>query len=183
MTRRLSAPAASLALAAAALLLGGCPRGDKADGSTDSAAVAAPLDTTPVNFDSLETAIPEAAPDTAPVEPPKARPAATRPAPARYAAAPPALMDAVRREQAFTQFCYQEFGQKADPALQGGVALVVTVSAGGVTDARVAADSWSSSFGKAVNRCLNEKAAEAWRVPAGAVKPGKYQVDLTFRPA
>jgi hypothetical protein len=140
------------------------------------------IDTTPVNFDSLQANVPPPAPDTftAPPQPepePEVRP------PARIPPAPEALMDAVRREQSFTQFCYQEYGQKADPALRGGVAVIVTVGASGVTEARVANDNWTSQFGRAVNRCINERAAEAWRVPAGAVRPGRYQVDLTFRPA
>lgn len=179
---RFAAPLRGVALCAAATLaLTACPRGDKR-AAGDSAAVAMPVDTTPVNFDSLETAIPEAAPDTfKPAPPPRSQ--TTTPRQASYPPAPPALMDAVQREQAFTQFCYQEFGQKADPQLKGGVAMLVTVGGGGVTEARVAADSWSSNYGKSVNRCLNEKAREAWRVPAGVVRPGRYQVDLTFRPA
>jgi hypothetical protein len=90
-------------------------------------------------------------------------------------------MDAVQREQAFSRFCYQEFGQKSDPSLAGGVAMVVTVTRAGIDDARVANDSWSSPAGSAVNKCLNDKAHLAWKLEAGAVKPGKYVVPLSFR--
>jgi hypothetical protein len=97
--------------------------------------------------------------------------------------APPALLDAVQREQSFSKFCYQEFGQKADPSLAGGVAMVVTVESSGITDAHVRADSWTSKAGKAVNTCLNEKAPLAWKPEPGSVKPGRYIVQLAFRPS
>ena len=131
-------------------------------------------DTTPADLGAVKTAIPPAAPDTF-KPPPKAVRTDIPPAPAE-------LVEAVSREQSFSKFCYQEFGQKADPTLQGGVAMVVTVEASGITDARVRADSWTSSAGKAVNTCLNEKAALAWKPEPGAVKPGRYIVQLAFRP-
>jgi hypothetical protein len=87
------------------------------------------------------------------------------------------------REQAFSKFCYQEFGEKADPSLAGGVAMVVTVGGEGVSEAHVQADSWSSKAGKQVNGCLNDKAARAWKIPSDAVKPGQYVVQLAFRPS
>jgi hypothetical protein len=58
--------------------------------------------------------------------------------------------------------------------------MLVTVDPSGVSDARVANDSWSSSSGKAVNSCLNEKAKTAWKLSPGAVKSGKYVVQLAF---
>jgi hypothetical protein len=60
--------------------------------------------------------------------------------------------------------------------------MVVTVDDGGVTGARVANDTWSSEAGNAVNDCLNEKAAGAWKRSATGVKAGKYVVQLSFRP-
>lgn len=135
-------------------------------------------DTTPINLDSVRTAIPAAAPDT--FKPPVAEPVRARP---QIPPAPPALVEVVQREQSFTKFCYQEFGQKVDPALRGGVAMVVTVASAGITRARVADDSWSSKAGKAVNACLAEKAPTAWTPPPGAVKPGEYVVQLSFRPS
>jgi hypothetical protein len=159
--------AAILCLAAAAAALAACPP-DKPKPPPPAA------DTTPLNMDSIKTAIPPAAPDTF------KRPATVRLPPP----APPALIEAVEREQSFSQFCYQEFGQKADPSLRGGVAMVVTVGKQGITDAHVAADTWSSrDAGRAVNACLNEKAAEAWKPEPGAVKPGQYLVQLRFRPS
>ena len=131
-------------------------------------------DTTPLNMDSLKTAIPPAAPDT--WKKPVIR---TLPPPA-----PPALLQAVEREQSFSKFCYQEFGQKSDPTLRGGVAIVVTMGKGGIEAAKVVDDSWSARGpGRAVNACLNEKAAQAWKPDPGAVKPGDYVVQLTFRPS
>jgi hypothetical protein len=89
-------------------------------------------------------------------------------------------MDAVSRERSFSRFCYQEFGQKVDPSLTGGVAFVVSVGSAGITDAKVASDSWTSSAGKAVNRCLDERAGSAWKLAGGAVPAGKYVVRMTF---
>ena len=136
-------------------------------------------DTTPMNLDSLQSAIPAAVPDT--FTPPKPQHVAQ--AHPKIPPAPPALVEAVEREQSFSRFCYQEFGQKVDPTLEGGVAMVVTVGSAGVNDARVEDDTWSSSAGKAVNNCLNQKAAGAWKPAAGSVRPGKYVVQLSFRPS
>ena len=164
MRRRMLAPAVLVLLAACS--------GDK------KPAAAPPIaqDTTPMNLDSVQSAIPAAAPDT--FTPPKPLPVQQAIPPA-----PPELVAVVEREQSFSQFCYQEFGQKADPRLQGGVAMVVTVGSSGISDARVRADTWSSHAGKSVNECLDEKAARAWKPTAGAIKPGKYIVQLSFRPA
>jgi hypothetical protein len=113
----------------------------------------------------------------------------TRPKPAQFGApsidyppAPPALMEAVQREQAFSRFCYEEFGQKADPTLRGGVAFLVTVADNVVQDAKVANSRWSANGpGTQVNQCLDEKARLAWKLGDAVVKPGKYVVQLTFR--
>lgn len=160
----------TLWLVALVALVVGCP-GEK------KRAAAPPVvqDTTPMNLDSLQSAIPAAVSDSF-TPPPR------RAAPNRIPPAPPELVAAVQREQSFSKFCYQEFGQKADPTLRGGVAMVVTVDGSGVTGARVASDTWSSDAGKAVNDCLDEKAAGAWKRAAAAVKPGKYVVQLSFRP-
>jgi hypothetical protein len=174
MTKRYALLAVLLAGAVA------CPK-DKKRGS-DTVAVAPPLtqDTTPQDLSSLQSNLPPVAPDT--FKPRKLSPTprhtgATAP---QYPDAPPALMDAVERSRTFSKFCYQEFGQKSDPTLRGGVAMLVTVDASGVSDARVANDSWSSSSGKAVNNCLNEKARTAWKLSPGVVKSGKYVVQLAF---
>jgi hypothetical protein len=135
-----------------------------------------PADTTPVDLSKVQAAIPPAAKDT--FKPPVLKTRETIPP------APPALMEVVQRESAFSKFCYEEFGQKTDPTLQGGVAMVVTVGKDGVDDATVADANWSSSkAGKPVNGCLNEKAKQAWKLNSGLVKPGKYVVQLTFRPS
>ena len=158
-------------LAAAAVVLVAACSHDKKQATPPIA-----QDTTPMNLDSVQSAIPAAAPDT--FKPPKPQ-LAEKPIPP----APPALIEVVEREQSFSQFCYQEFGQKVDPRLQGGVAMLVTVGSSGVSDARVKADTWSSKAGKSVNQCLDEKAARAWKPTSGSVKPGKYIVQLSFRPA
>lgn len=103
---------------------------------------------------------------------------------ARIPDAPQALMDAAEREEGISRFCYQEFGQKVDPKLVGAVALVVTVDANAIQGARVGADDWSSKAGAAVNKCLAQKAPQAWKLlPGDRVPPGRYVVQLRFRPS
>lgn len=162
-------------MTALALVLAAACSGEKAK-QTAQAPAPPVQDTTPMNLDSIKSAIPPAAPDT--FKPPKPAPVA-KPIPP----APPALVDVVEREVSFTKFCYQEFGQKADPTLRGGVAMVVTVGRDGISGTKVANDTWSSKAGKSVNACLEERAARAWKPAAGAVKPGKYVVQLSFKPA
>ena len=59
--------------------------------------------------------------------------------------------------------------------------MVVTIGSGGVTDAEVGDSKWTGpAAGRAVNRCLNQKAKQAWNVAPGAVKPGRYVVQLSF---
>jgi hypothetical protein len=143
------------------------------------APVAAAPDTTPVDLSKLKTSIPAAAPDT--FTPPKPQPVQDA-GPAPYPPAPPALMASVNREQAFSRFCFEEFGQKLDPSLRGGVAMLVTVGGQGVADARVARSRWSAKTpGDAVNGCLNEKAKLAWKLEPGEVKSGEYVVQMSFR--
>jgi len=160
--------------------LAACPKDKKKP--ADSVAVAPPIvaDTDTTDLSAVTTNLPPAAPDTfKPLPPPKAPRA--QPAAPSYPQAPSALMDAVQRSQTVSKFCYQEFGQKVDPTLRGGVAMLVTVGeSGGITDARVANDNWSSRTGKAVNECLNEKAKLAWKLTPGDVKAGKYYVQLAF---
>lgn len=162
----------------------GCP-GDRGNRSAagDTAQPAIPVDTTPMDLSKVQTSLPPALPDTfkAPARTVARRSggevaAAEPPLPP----APPALMDAVSRERNFSRFCYQEFGQKVDPSLAGGVAFVVSVGSAGITDAKVANDSWSSNAGSSVNRCLNERAGSAWKLAAGAVPAGRYVVRMTF---
>lgn len=140
-------------------------------------------DTIPVDtasdLSTIVTDIPEPVRDTSP--PPKAR--QPQPPPAR--AIPPAsgpLLTAVQREQGFTQFCYREFGLKREPGLRGGVTLIVTVGAEGVSGARVGASRWqpAGAAGREVDRCLAERAPQALRLTPGEVRPGQYQVQYTF---
>jgi len=166
---------AGLMLGLATIVLG-CP-GERRDRAADSARGAIPVDTTPTDLSKVETSLPPTLPDT--FKGP-ARRVARASAERAIPPAPPALMEAVSRERTFSRFCYQEFGQKLDPSLTGGVAFIVTVGTNGVTDANVANDSWSSNAGRGVNRCLNERAASAWRIGAGAVPAGRYIVRMTF---
>jgi hypothetical protein len=155
-------------------------RASAADSTAAAAAASAATapDTAPVDLSKLKTAIPAAAADT--FTPPKPRKVVDETP--NYPPAPPPLMASVSREQAFSRFCFEEFGQKIDPTLRGGVAMLVSVGEAGVTDARVANSRWSSKGpGDAVNGCLNEKAKLAWKLEPGEVKSGQYVVQLSFR--
>jgi post-segregation antitoxin (ccd killing protein) len=164
------------------LCLTACPKDKPARDTVAVVPVATPVDTAPTDLSAVATALPPVAPDTFKVRKlPSVKPVAHAPAGPSYPSAPSALLEAVQREQAFSRFCYTEFGQKSDPSLSGGVAMLVTVSSSGIDEARVANDNWSSSAGSAVNKCLNEKAHLAWKLESGAVKPGKYVVPLSFR--
>ena len=164
-----------------AMLTLGCP-GERRDRAADSARAAVPVDTTPMDLSKVQTSLPPTLPDTfkGPDRRVARRSAGDVVREPPIPPAPPALMDAVSRERTFSRFCYQEFGQKVDPSLTGGVALVVTVGQNGITGATVANDSWSSNAGSGVNRCLNERAGSAWKLAAGAVPAGKYIVRMTF---
>jgi len=155
--------------------------GDPAQRAADSAAAAAfatPADTQKVDLGAVKTSLPPAVSDSF-IAPPKAPRLRIENIPD----APEALMDAVQREEGISRFCYQEFGQKVDPKLVGVVAMVVVVDVGKIWTARVGADAWSSKAGQAVNACLVQKAPEAWKLlPGVTVAPGRYVVQLRFRP-
>ena len=163
------------------VLVAACPRDREEEAQI-------PVDTTTVVQDTVDLSelsanIPEAAPDTfTPRTPRPIRSAASGSVAPSVPAAPEALMTAVEREQAFSRYCYQERGLKSDPSLAGNVAMVVTVGANGITGARVEDANWSSrAAGTEVNRCLNERASTAWKLAPGAVSPGRYVVQLSFR--
>jgi hypothetical protein len=158
------------------LLVSVACHGDKKPAAT--VAAAPPVDTTPVDLSKVQTALPKAAPDTF-TPPPK--PKNVVPAP-DYPPAPDALMASVNRESAFSRFCFEEYGEKLDPTLRGGVAMLVTVNAQGVSDAKVANSRWSSKQpGAGVDQCLNEKAKLAWKLEPGEVRAGQYVVQMSFR--
>jgi hypothetical protein len=144
--------------------------------------VAAADTTTSTDLSKIKTNLPTAAPDT--FHPQKLTPVrgsgVGTSRNTSFADAPTPLVDAVEREQSATRFCYTEFGQKADPTLRGNVAMVVTIGNNGVTNAEVGDSKWSGTAGRAVNRCLDQKAKQAWNVAPGAVKPGRYVVQLSF---
>jgi hypothetical protein len=162
----------------AIILLTSCGGAGKPKPSDAAAAFGAPADTQKVDLGAVKTSLPPAVSDSfiAPAKPPRIRIE-------NIPDAPTPLMEAVQREEGISRFCYQEFGQKSDPKLVGAVALVVVFDAGKIWSARVGADDWSSKAGKAVNECLVDKAPQAWKLMPGAkVAPGRYVVQLRFRP-
>jgi hypothetical protein len=178
---------APVPLLAFALACPGDKRKDTAQIPPDSvktdtaAATAATTDTTPLS--GIKANLPPA-----PTATPPAKTASTgsvrggnlTPIRTSFPDAPTPLVDAVQREQSATRFCFTEFGQKSDPSLRGNVAMLVTINNSGVSDARVGDSRWTGAAGRAVNRCLDQKAKQAWNVAPGAVKPGRYVVQLSF---
>jgi hypothetical protein len=149
----------------------------------DTTRTLATTDTAATDLRSVKTNLPKAAPDTFHQQKLTASPGGAGVGSSghtSFAEAPAPLVDAVEREQSATRFCYTEFGQKADPSLRGNVAMVVTIGSSGVTDATVGDSKWTGAAGRAVNRCLDQKAKQAWTVAPGAVKPGRYVVQLSF---
>ena len=181
-----AARSASL-LSLGVLVLAACPR-DKKEAPVDTMLTRAmTVDTAtppPADLSSLTSNIPAALPDTfrrkTDAELAKAA-GASGGSTARIPDAPAALRETVEREVSFQRFCYQEFGQKADPTLAGNVAMIVTVGSNGISGTEVGNSRWTSGTGKAVNTCLSQKARQAWKLEPGAVKPGRYVVQLSFR--
>ena len=172
-------------LLVAAVACPGDKRKDTAQIPVDTARVdSAKTDTTPTDLSKIAANLPKVDPDTFKPRNPSPNSsvggANVGRVNSRFPDAPAPLVDAVQREQGATRFCFTEFGQKADPSLRGNVAMVVTISNSGVSDARVGDSRWTGSAGRAVNRCLDQKAKEAWNVSPGAVKPGRYVVQLSF---
>lgn len=178
-TRRPRARFATAMILPMVAVLAACPKDKPA--KRDSMPVdTTHLDTTQkTDLSSIQSNLPAAEPDT--FKPRKLTPpAGSGGSQLSVPPAPSELTEAVQREQSMTKFCYTEFGQKSDPSLRGNVAMVVTVGAGGITNATVGDARWSGAAGKAVNNCLNQKAKLAWKLAPGAVKPGKYVVQLSF---
>ncbi len=137
--------------------------------------------TTATDLRNVKTNLPKAAPDTFHQQKLPSGAGIGNGGHTSFADAPAPLLDAVEREQSATRFCYTEFGQKADPSLRGNVAMVVTIGSSGVTEATVGDSKWSgAAAGRAVNRCLDQKAKQAWNAAPGSVKPGRYVVQLSF---
>jgi hypothetical protein len=155
-----------------------CPRDRKETDSipTDSALV---LDTVPADLSGVTTSLPPAVPDTFKArQPTSAGGAVSAP---DIPVAPSPLQEAANREQSVSRFCYREFGLKSDPTLAGNVGMVVTVGQSGISNVRVGRSRWSSrAAGNQVDACLNERLAGAWKLAPGAVRPGTYQLQLTF---
>lgn len=155
-----------------------CPNDEKGRDSVPVVARVDTVDTTQTDLGQIQTALPPAEPDT--FKRRKLPTGGSGGGGASIPAAPAALMEAVQREQSFSRFCYTEFGQKSDPTLRGNVAMVVTVGANGITGAAVGDDNWTGAAGRAVNNCLNQRAKSAWKLAPGAVRPGRYVVQLSF---
>ena len=180
-TGRTAKRAAAIMIVPIMLLFAACPK-DKTAKRDSMPIDTTHLDTTKTtDLSSIQSNIPKAEPDTFKQRKlPTVSNSNDGGSSMSVPAAPAALTEAVQREQSMTKFCYTEYGQKSDPTLRGNVAMVVTVGGEGITNATVGDARWSGSAGKAVNNCLNQKAKLAWKLAPGAVKSGKYVVQLSF---
>ena len=178
--RRVSPRVAAAMVLPMMLMLAACPKDKPAARDT------MPVDTTHLDtskatdLSAIPSNLPPAEPDTFKQRKLTPPPSSGGGGGLSVPAAPAELTEAVQREQSMTKFCFTEFGQKSDPSLRGNVAMVVTVGAGGITNATVGDARWSGAAGKSVDNCLNQKAKLAWKLAPGAVKPGKYVVQLSF---
>jgi hypothetical protein len=156
------------------IAIAACSDAPKPDGQAPPPRLAS--DSAPADLSKLKANIPAALPDTfTPL--PRVRLKGIPDAPA-------VLSDAAEREQGISRFCYQEFGVKVDPKLVGAVAFVVTMEGNAVRSVRVGAQEWSSSAGTGVERCLVQKAPQAWKLlPGETVANGQYVVQVRFRPS
>lgn len=178
--RRVSPRVAAAMVLPMMLLFAACPK-DKPAARDTMPVDTTHLDTTKAtDLSTIQTNLPPAEPDTFKQRKLTPPPSSGAGGGLSVPAAPAELTEAVQREQSMTKFCFTEFGQKSDPSLRGNVAMVVTVGAGGITNATVGDARWSGAAGKSVDNCLNQKAKLAWKLAPGAVKPGKYVVQLSF---
>lgn len=167
----------TVVVASMLFVLAACP-GDRNELAQDSLPVQ-PLPEDTVDLGAIVADIPPVAVDT----PSSAGGTVAREREPEIPRAPEPLLAVVRRESASNQFCYTEHGLKRDPALHGALTMIVTVGTDGITNATVGGSRWvgSREAARAVNACLIDRARSAWTIPAGAVRPGRYQIPLVFR--
>lgn len=86
----------------------------------------------------------------------------------------------VRGRQSQLQFCYEEYGLKANPGLAGTVTLAITLTgAGDVTGAEVERRSWAGAGVAAVESCIRSRVL-GWKFPASPLGGGTYRFSFVF---
>ncbi len=72
-------------------------------------------------------------------------------------------------------------GRDADPYLAGTVTFYIHMAVTGSDVVRVQESQWTSQAGAIADKCFNE-AATKWKFPMGTSKPGKYLLQVQFKP-
>jgi hypothetical protein len=92
---------------------------------------------------------------------------------------PSALGDVIRQRQQMLQFCYTEFGLKADTTLSGQIILRVVVQPDGTaSDVTVPRHSWSGHAADLVESCLHDRVLH-WLFPT-AQRASTHEIQLIF---
>jgi hypothetical protein len=86
----------------------------------------------------------------------------------------------VRGRQSQLQFCYEEYGLKANPNLAGKVTADVTLTpAGNVTDVQISDRTWSGPGSAEAENCIKQR-VNGWRFPPSDQGGGTYQFSFSF---
>jgi hypothetical protein len=86
----------------------------------------------------------------------------------------------VRGRQSQLQFCYQEYGLKANPNLAGTISVAVTLTAAGsVTGVDVTNRTWSGAGVSDTEGCIRQRIL-AWKFPSSDQGGGTYSFSFVF---
>lgn len=86
----------------------------------------------------------------------------------------------VRSRQSQLQFCYQEYGLKANPSLAGTIGVAVSLTgAGNVTGVDVTKRSWSGAGASDAESCIRQRIM-GWHFPPSDQGGGTYSFSFVF---
>ncbi|HUO51021.1 MAG TPA: AgmX/PglI C-terminal domain-containing protein [Gemmatimonadaceae bacterium] len=86
----------------------------------------------------------------------------------------------VRGRQSQLQFCYTEYGLKANPSLAGRVTADITINGGGaVTDVAISDRTWSGAGSAEAENCIKQRIA-GWHFPPSDAGGGTFQFSFSF---
>ncbi|HEY2898638.1 MAG TPA: AgmX/PglI C-terminal domain-containing protein [Gemmatimonadaceae bacterium] len=90
------------------------------------------------------------------------------------------LGDYVRGRNSQLQFCYSEYGLKANPQLAGSVAVAVTLtSEGSVTGVDITKHTWSGPGSAEAESCIKQRIS-GWKFPSSEHGGGTYSFSFSF---
>ncbi|HEX6534574.1 MAG TPA: AgmX/PglI C-terminal domain-containing protein [Gemmatimonadaceae bacterium] len=86
----------------------------------------------------------------------------------------------VRSRQSQLQFCYEEYGLKANPNLAGTIGVAVTLTgAGDVTGVDITKRSWSGAGATEAESCIRQR-IRSWHFPPSSQGGGTYSFSFIF---